>query len=413
MKKLFFIISVVIIPFIAKGQDTLVHPYPDMLYSSCDHPDSIDQIGGPSVVPHIWAIENYGENTHTIYGIAVTAKFPIPANSTLRFYERIDGAVRITDTIAGQTVPYPFNYYIKYYLYRSATTTASKTIPCFLYLFDTPHKKVDTFYVGLNAPRSVWMDTNQIYLYDEKTWNCNLSSNLSSWMYINEDMQDPYLNLYDRVANSGMDLGPLYPLIGLPCTAPQAPSISVVGDSLQTQWTSSGEFCQLRFRNTDRNSITFVSDTLADTLLYLPDTLLTPGNYEVQLRKACRYTTASYDTLAWSPWGTPAAFTVSSPAGITRIDQAPSFSLFPNPARGSVTIVMDEPSGSGNGERQLTLLDLQGREIATISHLSGNTFSLDLGPLAPGTYLIRLTTPDATAHQRLVSFSYTSHILLI
>jgi hypothetical protein len=63
---------------------------------------------------------------------------------------------------------------------------------------------------------------------------------------------------------------------------------------------------------------------------------------------------------------------------------------------------MDDPSGSGNGERQLTLLDLQGREIATISHLSGNTFSLDLGPLAPGTYLIRLTTPDATAHQRLV-----------
>ena len=398
MKKLFFIISIVIIPFIAKGQDTLIYPSPDMLYSSCIHPDSING-SEHSILPHHYAIENYGENTHTIYGIAVTAKFPIPANSSLRFYERIDGAVRITDTIAGETVPYPFNYYIKYYLYPSATTTAS-TIPCFLYLFDTPHKNIDTFYVGLNAPRSVWMDTNQIYLYDEITWRWDQSSNLSSWMYINVDMQAPYLNLYDRVANAGRVLGPLYPLIGLPCTAPQAPSISVVGDSLQTQWTSSGEFCQLRFRNTDRNSITFVSDTLADTLLFLPDTLLPPGNYEVQLRKACRYTTASYDTLAWSPWGTPAAFSVSSPAGITRIDQAPSFSLFPNPASASVTVNINEPAGSQ--ELMLSVLDLHGRELISIPSLTANSLSLDISTLDPGTYLLRLSSPSASASRRLV-----------
>ena len=399
MKKLFFIISVVIIPFLAKGQDTLIYPSSDMLYSSWSCLDSIYEIRGHSTLPHHYAIENYGENTHTIYGIAVTAKFPIPANSTLRFYERIDGAVRITDTIAGETVPYPFNYYIKYYLYPSATTTAS-TIPCFLYLFDTPHKNIDTFYVGLNAPRSVWMDTNQIYLYDEITWRWDQSSNLSSWMYINVDMQAPYLNLYDRVANAGRVLGPLYPLIGLPCTAPQAPSISVVGDSLQTQWTSSGEFCQLRFRNTDRNSITFVSDTLADTLLFLPDTLLTPGNYEVQLRKACRYTTASYDTLAWSPWGTPAAFTVSSPAGITRIDQAPSFSLFPNPASASVTVNINEPAGSQ--ELMLSVIDLHGRELISIPSLTANSLSLDISTLDPGTYLLRLSSPSASASRRLV-----------
>ena len=398
MKKLFFIISVVIIPFLAKGQDTLIYPSSDMLYSSCNHPDSING-SEHSILPHHYAIENYGENTHTIYGIAVTAKFPIPANSSLRFYERIDGAVRITDTIAGETVPYPFNYYIKYYLYPSATTTAS-TIPCFLYLFDTPHKNIDTFYVGLNAPRSVWMDTNQIYLYDEITWRWDQSSNLSSWMYINVDMQAPYLNLYDRVANAGRVLGPLYPLIGLPCTAPQAPSISVVGDSLQTQWTSSGEFCQLRFRNTDRNSITFVSDTLADTLLFLPDTLLPPGNYEVQLRKACRYTTASYDTLVWSPWGTPAAFSVSSPAGITRIDQAPSFSLFPNPASASVTVNINEPAGSQ--ELMLSVIDLHGRELISIPSLTANSLSLDISTLDPGTYLLRLSSPSASASRRLV-----------
>ena len=401
MKKLFlFIISVVIIPFIAKGQDTLIYPSSDMLYSSWSCLDSIYEIRGHSTLPHHYAIENYGENTHTIYGIAVTAKFPIPANSTLRFYERIDGAVRITDTIAGETVPYPFNYYIKYYLYPSATTTASKTIPCFLYLFDTPHKNIDTFYVGLNAPLSVWVDSNQIYIYDILYWTPAPDYRGQTFMYVNEDIHDPAMNLYDRYTFAGGAGGSLYPLIGLPCTAPQAPSISVVGDSLQTQWTSSGEFCQLRFRNTDRNSITFVSDTLADTLLLLPDTLLPPGNYEVQLRKACRYTTASYDTLAWSPWGTPAAFSVSSPAGITRIDQAPSFSLFPNPASASVTVNINEPAGSQ--ELMLSVLDLHGRELISIPSLTANSLSLDISTLDPGTYLLRLSSPSASASRRLV-----------
>jgi len=395
MKKLFFIISVVIIPFLAKGQDTLIYPSPDMLYSSCIHPDSIYAIGGANKWPYSIAIENYGENTHTIYGIAVTAKFPIPANSSLTFYERVDNVVRITDTIAGETVPYPFNYYIKYYPYCSATTTASKTIPCFLYLFDTPHKNIDTFYVGLNAPWSIWQDSNLIYLYATWYW----AHDGETAMFINEDALLPGRSLYDRSRASGV-MGSLYPLIGLPCTAPQAPSISVVGDSLQTQWTSSGEFCQLRFRNTDRNSITSVSDTLADTLLFLPDTLLTPGNYEVQLRKACRYTTASYDTLAWSPWGTPAAFSVSSPAGIIRIDQAPSFSLFPNPASASVTVNINEPAGSQ--ELMLSVIDLHGRELISIPSLTANSLSLDISTLDPGTYLLRLSSPSASASRRLV-----------
>lgn len=402
MKKLFFIISVVIIPFLAKGQDTLIYPSPDMLYSSWSCPDSIYGISWHSSLPHHFAIENYGENTHTIYGIAVTAKFPIPANSTLRFYERIDGAVRITDTIAGETVPYPFNYYIKYYPYCSATTTASKTIPCFLYLFDTPHKNIDTFYVGLNAPLSVWVDSNQIHIYDILYWTPDNRG--QTFIFVNEDIHNPAENLYDRYTAAGGAGGSLYPLIGLPCTAPQAPSVSAEGDSLRMEWDNVGEFYQLSFRNTDTDSTVLVSDTLADNHHTLSDRLFEAGNYEVRLRKACLYTTATYNTLVWSEWSNPTAFAVSAHAGITPLtpSQSLSFSLLPNPARGSVTIVMDEPSGSGNGERQLTLLDLQGREIATISHLSGNTFSLDLGTLAPGTYLIRLTTPDATAHQRLV-----------
>lgn len=416
MKKIIiFLLSVVAVPVISLGQDTLVNPSPYLLYSSCLYPDSVANITRNLQNPFMYAIENYGEGRHTIYGIAVTAKFPIPDKSKLTYYERHNDTVTLVDSIEGSTVPYPIDYHIKHYNSHwcwvfDTCEPKLDTLPCFLYLFDTPHKNVDTFYVGLKAPRSTWEDTNQISLFGTVMAGTPDSipffpnSIGQTWMIINDDDDalSALLPLYYRFKNVGS--GQLYPLIGLPCTAPQAPSVSAEGDSLRMEWDNVGEFYQLNFRNTDTDSTVLVSDTLADNHHTLSDRLFEAGNYEVRLRKACRYTTATYNTLVWSEWSNPTAFAVSAHAGITPLtpSQTLSFSLLPNPARGSVTIVMDEPSGSGNGERQLTLLDLQGREIATISHLSGNTFSLDLGPLAPGTYLIRLTTPDATAHQRLV-----------
>ena len=393
MKKIIiFLLSVVAVPVISQAQDTLVNPSPYLLYSSCLYPDSVANITRNLQNPFMYAIENYGEGRHTIYGIAVTAKFPIPDNSKLTYYERHNGTVTLVDSIEGSTVPYPIDYYLHYYKYpEHGDTVFFGAFPCFLYLFDTPHKNVDTFYVGLNVPLFTWEDSNQIYIYA---------------VCLQHFLEGDHITVMtsDGVRGNVGAESALNPLIGLPCTAPQAPSVSAEGDSLRMEWDIVGEFYQLSFRNTDTDSTVLVSDTLADNHHTLSDRLFEAGSYEVRLRKACRYTTATYNTLVWSEWSNPTAFAVSAHAGITPLtpSQSLSFSLLPNPARGSVTIVMDEPSGSGNGERQLTLLDLQGREIATISHLSGNTFSLDLGSLAPGTYLIRLTTPDATAHQRLV-----------
>ena len=160
------------------------------------------------------------------------------------------------------------------------------------------------------------------------------------------------------------------------------PTVAEEGDSLRMAWADVGEYYQLSFKNTDR-ATTMVTDTLADTLATFANSLFESGNYEVRLHKACRYTTSTYDTLVWSEWSSPAGFAFSPAAGITPVEssQSLSFSLFPNPASGSVTIVVDEESGVGNEELLLAVLDLSGREITTITHLSGTTFTLDLEQL--------------------------------
>lgn len=357
--------------------------------------------------PYKYAIENYGTGS-LIYGIAVTAKFPIPGNSKLTYYERHNGTITLADSIEGATVPYPIDYYFYYSdyspLFYDTSTVKFAPFPCFLYLFDSPHKGVDTFYVGLNASYSTWQDTNQIYLYGtvlpiRHNWNDG-----QTFMVINEDYASAssLTYLYQRI--TGMNAGELYPLVGLPCTAPQPPTVSVVGDSLRLEWDNVGRYYQMSFKNTDLGNTALVTDTLADNHHTLADSIFASGNYEVRLRKACRYTTVAYDTLMWSDWSDPAAFAVSSSSVITPMESSHnlSFSLFPNPASGSVSIMLNEPSSTGNEELQLTILDIHGREITSVSHQPGKVISLDLGTFSSGTYLLRITTPVATATRRLV-----------
>ena len=170
MKKIaLFIISVFAMSFLSKGQDTIVNPSPYLLYSSCTSPDSVVLWAGISPLSRGFVIENYGDG-RIIYGIAVTAKFPLPDNSMLTYYERRKDTIMLADSIAGKTIPYPIDYWFKQYpisidddIYYD--TCVDTLRPCFLYLFDSPHQNVDTFYVGLKAPLSTWSDSTQVFIY--------------------------------------------------------------------------------------------------------------------------------------------------------------------------------------------------------------------------------------------------------
>jgi hypothetical protein len=50
----------------------------------------------------------------------------------------------------------------------------------------------------------------------------------------------------------------------------------------------------------------------------------------------------------------------------------------------------------------LSVIDLHGRELISIPSLTANSLSLDISTLDPGTYLLRLSSPSASASRRLV-----------
>ena len=140
---------------------------------------------------------------------------------------------------------------------------------------------------------------------------------------------------------------------------------------------------------------TFVT---SDTTFHF--TGLLPGaHYRVEVRSSCRYTTQAYDTVVFSErWSSSVEFTMPGDTiGLAEASGMP-FGLQPNPASGSVTLTVADADGG-----TATLTDLAGREVLQVALAPGRTeHRLDIGALAPGTYLLRLVTPAGTGIRRLL-----------
>ena len=93
---------------------------------------------------------------------------------------------------------------------------------------------------------------------------------------------------------------------------------------------------------------------------------------------------------------------VIRPAGLTATPAAPTWSAYPNPTTGPLTVTADLPTA---GPVRLELLDLLGRPIQQhqIAAPAG-TFRhpLDMGAAAPGLYVLRLQLPDGRVTTRQI-----------
>ncbi|RTQ44960.1 T9SS type A sorting domain-containing protein [Hymenobacter gummosus] len=92
---------------------------------------------------------------------------------------------------------------------------------------------------------------------------------------------------------------------------------------------------------------------------------------------------------------TTSAFTVSGTLS-RRVPTTLLFSLYPNPARGTVRVQV--PGGSG---ARAVVSDALGRRVAA-TQLPAGGGQLDVQGLPPGVYLVQVSTATATATQRLV-----------
>lgn len=107
----------------------------------------------------------------------------------------------------------------------------------------------------------------------------------------------------------------------------------------------------------------------------------------------------------WSDWSAPLVVEALNGSGpddppdpgdttAIRSAEGPAFSLSPNPANATVTVVTAETDGT------VALLDLQGRMLFAVP-LTGDETVVDLRTLPPATYLVRVSTPRGSTTQKL------------
>ena len=193
--------------------------------------------------------------------------------------------------------------------------------------------------------------------------------------------------------------GPVFPIIGLRCSAPRV-RLAERGDSSATVgwWAaepgvlyqaSIGAYGSLP----DSGMIVTTADTFYTFSCLEPEAL-----NSVWARKGCRYTTASYDTIVWSDWSQPVSFRAfAAPAEGILEAGGEAFTLSPNPARGTVQVAL--PAAAVGG--RLSLCDLAGRELEALS-VTATTLTLDVGQRPAGVYLVKLVTPSGVSSRRLV-----------
>ena len=140
-----------------------------------------------------------------------------------------------------------------------------------------------------------------------------------------------------------------------------------------------------------------ITDTLHDTVYYYTGNTLDQGWYNARIRKACRYTTSTYDTLIWSPWSIVQSYFINSDT--EGMDEACTENfkivLSPNPASGLVRVKSD--------------IELQRIDIYNPLGLSvhseypcGQSTEVTLKRLPSGTYIVVITTPKGTIHKKLI-----------
>jgi hypothetical protein len=107
----------------------------------------------------------------------------------------------------------------------------------------------------------------------------------------------------------------------------------------------------------------------------------------------------SVDAVGCASERVPLTVTVTNPVGVGQIAGLTSIEAYPNPTSGALTLDLD--LGATTLDLDVALLDAAGRTVLSTLWSAQTTGqrTLDLTPLAPGLYTVRLT--DGQAQWRL------------
>lgn len=170
------------------------------------------------------------------------------------------------------------------------------------------------------------------------------------------------------------------------CNVPTAVNVNVIDSTTATvNWTAGGSETRWQLMlNDDSENLRNVS-----AKPYVLSGLTPATSYTVKVRAVCSNTNMS-DWSAAASFTTPAG---GSQEGIDRIDDV-SFTLYPNPASSSVTVVT-------SASATVCLLDLSGRTVYCDA-AQADVHTIDVSGMAKGVYYVRVTDIDGTAVRKLV-----------
>lgn len=257
--------------------------------------------------------------------------------------------------------------------------------PCYEYYFNTPHEfnlPNDTFYVSLYWPseRSLnwlywWLfdqDSNRDYwiqdvaaLTTDTSWTPRCWGTSGGMFDFNYTSMGPGSRGY---------WGVFFPIINLRCMAPRAVLKERGNGTATIGWRQEeeGECYQLSLGPYGSNPDSGMIVAPTDTVYTFHGLAIDSIYYSVWARKACRYTTAGYDTLVWSEWGRPVIFRPM--VGIGEVDD---YMLQVIARDGCIAV-----RGLTAGQRA-EIYDIKGCRVASLS-ADGLT-----PPLPQGVYMVR------------------------
>lgn len=176
------------------------------------------------------------------------------------------------------------------------------------------------------------------------------------------------------------------------CGKPTGLHIAERGDTwVVLAWDSgSGDSYRVTVEGPDS---TFVRETDDTTLLLqglVPDSL-----YWVEVQSLCRYQYYGYDSTFVNPGRARFGFRNIS-SGMDDLGAELQIELHPNPASHQVEVTSSLPMNS------LEIVDVTGRVVGSHVPVSQNAVTLDVSPLAPGLYHLRILTPLGLTVKKLM-----------